>query len=82
MPAQYDAQALAMFEKTLSDLEFTVAKYVADGLSNPEIAEQTNYSYGYIKRVVSTVLEKENMRKRSDIRRYLKEGVYDEDSDA
>ncbi|MCR5769497.1 MAG: response regulator [Lachnospiraceae bacterium] len=77
--AKYDQKALAQFENTLSELELTVAKYIADGLSNPEIAEQTHYSYGYVKRVVSGILEKENMKKRSDIRKYLKEGSFDDD---
>ena len=77
--AKYDQKALAQFENTLSGLELTVAKYIADGLSNSEIAEQTHYSYGYVKRVVSGILEKENMKKRSDIRKYLKEGSFDDD---
>ena len=74
--AKYDQKA---FANTLSGLELTVAKYIADGLSNSEIAEQTHYSYGYVKRVVSGILEKENMKKRSDIRKYLKEGSFDDD---
>ena len=69
---------LSDFEKTLTDLELTVAKYVADGLSNQEIADRTSYSYGYIKRVVSTILDKAGMKKRSGIRKYLKEGIKDE----
>ncbi|MBR4724791.1 MAG: response regulator [Lachnospiraceae bacterium] len=77
--AKYDQKALAQFENTLSGLELIVAKYIADGLSNSEIAEQTHYSYGYVKRVVSGILEKENMKKRSDIRKYLKEGSFDDD---
>ena len=75
---QYDPTALGDFEKTLTDLELTVAKYVADGLSNQEIADRTSYSYGYIKRVVSTILDKAGMKKRSGIRKYLKEGIKDE----
>ena len=75
---QYDPAALADFEKILTELEMTVAKYVADGLSNQEIADRTSYSYGYIKRVVSTILDKAGMKKRSGIRQYLKEGIKDE----
>ncbi len=72
--AKYNAEALEEFEKVLSELELTVAKYIADGLSNPEIAEITHYAYGYIKQVASSILEKTYMKKRSDIRKYLKEG--------
>ena len=82
VPAQsgkYDPEALSKLEGSLSELEFTVAKYVADGLSNAEIAERTKYSYGYIKRLVSAILEKEGMHKRGDIRKYLKEGSFDDE---
>ena len=56
----------------LTELELKVAAYIAEGLSNHEIADKTNYSYGYIKRVVSGILEKTDMKKRSDIRQFLK----------
>lgn len=69
---KYNAEALAELGKVLSELELTVAKLIADGLSNPEIAEQTHYTYGYIKQVASSILEKTYMKKRSDIRKYLK----------
>ncbi|MCR5784965.1 MAG: DNA-binding response regulator [Eubacterium sp.] len=68
----YDNEAINDLKEQLSDLEFRVACSIADGLSNHEIAERTNYSYGYIKRVVSSVLEKTEMRNRSDIRKFLK----------
>lgn len=76
---KYNQKAFEKFEGTLSALELSVAKLIADGLSNQEIAEQTKYSYGYIKRVVSGILEKNDMKKRSDIRKFLKEGINDED---
>ena len=72
---KYNKAALQEFEKTLSETELAVAKHIADGLSNPEIADVTHYSYGYVKQVVSTILEKANMDKRSDIRKFLKEGL-------
>ncbi|MBR4345046.1 MAG: DNA-binding response regulator [Lachnospiraceae bacterium] len=75
--SKYNAKALEELGKSLSDLEMTVAKYVADGLSNPEIAEQTHYTYGYVKHIVSSILTKTNIKKRSDIRKYLKEGILD-----
>lgn len=72
--AKYDRKALEHAEKKLSDMEVRVAKLIADGLTNNEISAETNYSYGYVKQVVSIILEKMNMSKRSDIRKYLKEG--------
>ena len=72
--SNYSAEALEELGKVLTELELTVAKYLADGLSNPEIAERTNYTYGYIKQVVSAIVEKTYMKKRSDIRKFLKEG--------
>jgi len=72
--AKYDRKALEHAEKNLSDMEVRVAKLIADGLTNNEISAETNYSYGYVKQVVSIILEKMNMSKRSDIRKYLKEG--------
>ncbi len=80
--SKYDQKALEEFGQSLSELELMVAKYIADGLSNHEIAEQTHYSYGYIKQVVSSILEKVNMKKRSDLRRYLKEGDTGGEEDA
>jgi len=73
--SDYDSKALDVLSGQLSELELTVARYVADGLSNSEIAERTSYSYGYVKRVVSSILEKTGMKKRSDIRKLLKEGM-------
>ncbi len=56
----------------LSGLELKIAALIAEGLSNQEIAEKTGYSYGYIKRVVSGILDKTEMKKRSDIRQFIK----------
>ena len=77
--SSYNQEALRDFKATLSELEMNIAKLVADGLSNSEIAEQTHYTYGYVKQVVSAILVKMDMKKRSDIRRYLKEGLLNED---
>lgn len=63
---------LCKLKNILSDLELKVAEYIAEGLSNQEIAEKTHYSYGYIRRVVSMILDKTDMKKRSDIRQFLK----------
>ncbi len=67
-----EEENLHKLEGTLSSLELKVAFYIAEGLSNREIAEKTDYSYVYIKRVVSEILDKTEMGKRSDIRHFLK----------
>ena len=72
--SKFNPDALKTMESRLSELEMNVAKFVAEGQSNSEIAKQTNYSYGYIKQLVSSILEKTKMKKRSDIRQFLKEG--------
>ncbi len=66
---------LDRLKNILSDLELMVAEYIAEGLSNQEIADKTSYSYGYVRRVVSSILEKTGMKRRSDIRQYLKSEV-------
>lgn len=66
---------LDRLKNILSDLELKVAEYISEGLSNQEIADKTSYSYGYVRRVVSSILEKTGMKRRSDIRQYLKSEV-------
>ncbi len=66
---------LGHLKNILSDLELKIAGYIAEGLSNQEIADRTSYSYGYVRRIVSSILEKTGMKRRSDIRQYLKSEV-------
>lgn len=66
---------LGRLKNILSDLELKIAGYIAEGLSNQEIADKTSYSYGYVRRVVSSILEKTGMKRRSDIRQFLKSEV-------
>lgn len=75
---KYDLKALSELEAKLSDTELMIAKLIADGLTNKEISEHTHYTYGYIKKVVSLILEKSYLKNRSDIRKYLKEGIIEE----
>jgi len=69
---KYKDDALAMMSKELSETELTVAKYIADGLSNQEIASKTNYSYAYIKKVTSSILGKLDLQNRTEIRGMLR----------
>ena len=67
---------LGRLKNILSDLELKIAGYIAEGLSNQEIADKTSYSYGYVRRIVSSILEKTGMKRRSDIRQFLKSDVH------
>ncbi len=70
---EIETQNLNKLAGDLTDLERKVAIYIAEGLSNREIAEKTQYSYGYIKRVVSGILDKTEMQKRSDLRQFIRQ---------
>lgn len=69
---RYNEEALKQLEKELSETEIMVAKYIADGLSNQEIADKTNYSYTYVKKVTSSILSKLDLSKRMEIRAMLR----------
>lgn len=69
---RYNEEALKQLEKELSETEIMVAKYIADGLSNQEIADKTNYSYAYVKKVTSSILSKLDLSKRMEIRAMLR----------
>lgn len=68
----YDKAAMERLQKELSETEYTIAMYIAQGLTNQEIAEATHYSYAYVKKVTSTILSKLYLSKRSEIRTLLK----------
>lgn len=51
----------------ISDKELEVIKYVAEGLSNKEIAEKLFFSEGTVRNIVSTVLSKLELRDRTQL---------------
>lgn len=67
-----DNENLDKLKGVLSDLELKIAGYIAEGLSNQEIADKTSYSYGYVRRVVSSIFDKTGVSKRSELRQILK----------
>ncbi len=69
---KYDSAEYSKFEKTLTESELSIALLIADGLSNQEISDKTNYSYGYVKKVVSIILNKMYLKNRVEIRTRLK----------
>lgn len=56
----------------LSPTEITIAKLVAEGYSNQEIADKSHYSYGYVRKVVSLILDKLYLSSRIELRRLLR----------
>lgn len=67
-----NAGKLRELEKVLSSTELQIAKLVAEGYSNQEISEKANYSYSYVKKVVSVILEKLYLKNRIELRQMLK----------
>ncbi len=68
----FNTEKLHELEGILSPSELLIAKMVAEGYSNMEIAEKANYSYGYVKKVVSITLEKLYLKNRIELRQLLK----------
>ncbi len=60
---QVDKKAI----KDVSDYEWNVIKYVAKGLSNKEIAMKLNLSEGTVRNYLSNVLNKLNLRDRTQL---------------
>ncbi|MCR5625051.1 MAG: response regulator transcription factor [Lachnospiraceae bacterium] len=60
-------------KQLLSETEWEVTLYISKGLSNREIAEKMNYSYGYIKNMVAKIYEKLSVKNRRELRSYFGE---------
>ncbi len=55
------------FENDLTEKETDILEYVAEGLNNKEIAERLSLSEGTVRNYVSTILEKLNLRSRTQL---------------
>ncbi|MDI9438367.1 MAG: LuxR C-terminal-related transcriptional regulator [Bacillota bacterium] len=55
----------------LNDTELAVAKLMAQGYTNAEIAEQLHYSSNYVKKVGSIIFNKLGISRRNEIREFL-----------
>lgn len=51
----------------LTDSEFTIVELISDGKNNREIAESLHFSEGTIRNYLSTILEKLNLRDRTQL---------------
>ena len=66
-------EKLKELEAVLTPAELSIVKLVAEGCTNKEIAEKANYSYAYVKKMISGILDKLYLNNRADIRHMLKE---------
>ena len=58
-------------QEKLTPVEWKVALAVAQGMENKEIAEQMNYSYGYVKNVIARIFSKLEIERRRELRKLL-----------
>lgn len=71
---QIDRKKFEEISKTLTETEQKIARYIALGYSNREIAQQLNYSYHYVKKVSGILFEKVGVNRRNELRRLLLDG--------
>lgn len=69
--AEYDPHKLAEMSELLTDTEFNVAKLIANGYTNQEIAEQLSFSYSYVKKIAYRIFDKLDVNKRNEIRDFF-----------
>lgn len=60
-------EAIHLDQYSITDREYDIIKKIADGLSNKEISETLYLSEGTIRNNISTILEKLNLRDRTQI---------------
>lgn len=58
-------------QKKLTPMEWKIALAVAQGMENREIAEQMNYSYGYVKNIIARIFSKLEIERRRELRKLL-----------
>ena len=66
-----DPDKVESLKRKLNDTELSVAKMMALGYTNSEIAEQLHYSYNYVKKVSSVIFSKLGISRRNEIRDFL-----------
>jgi len=66
-----DPEKVESLSTRLNDTEMRIAKLVAQGYTNAEIAEQLHYSYNYVKKVTSVIFNKLGISRRNELREFL-----------
>lgn len=67
-----DQQKLAALPYPLTESEYRVAKLLARSYTNEEICKEMHYALDSVKKLVSRVLEKLDLKNRKEIKRYLR----------
>ncbi len=67
-----DQRKLAALPFPLTDNEYRVAKLLARSYTNDEIGAEMHYALDSVKKLVSRVLEKLDVKSRKEIKRYLR----------
>ncbi len=68
---KFDDAKIKEMENILTESEFKVAKMIALGYTNQEIAEELNFSYGYVKKIAYRIFDKLQISKRNEIRQFF-----------
>lgn len=68
---KFDEHKLSVMQDLLTDSEFKVARMIALGLTNQEIADKYSYSYAYVKKIAYRIFDKIGISKRNEIRPYF-----------
>ncbi len=66
-----DPDKVESLSARLNDTEMAVAKLMAQGYTNAEIADQLHYSYNYVKKVSSIIFNKLGISRRNESREFL-----------
>ena len=69
---QLDEKKLEQLPEPLSEVEWQVARLLARSYSNDEICQELHYALDTVKKIVSHILDKLQIKSRKEIRRYLK----------
>lgn len=68
---KFNEHKLSVMQELLTDSEFKVARMIALGLTNQEIADKYSYSYAYVKKIAYRIFDKIGISKRNEIRPYF-----------